>query len=198
MTKDVLLRIRGLQIIGEGEEEPIEVIAPGTYFEKNGKHYIKYDEVLEGFEGTVQNLIKVDKSSMEVTKRGVANVHMVFEENKKNLSYYNTPFGNLLVGISATDIVLDAREDSMDIRVDYALEVNYEHLADCSISMNVQAKKEHICCPDRCAPECLSMQRSCQWQLLCIIWKFYFSFLRKSPVSSAVLSQGIRGCPLRR
>ena len=89
----------------------------------------------------MQNLIKVDKSSMEVTKRGVANVHMVFEEKKKNLSYYNTPFGNLLVGISATGIVLDTREDGMDIRVDYALEVNYEHLADCSISMNVQAKK---------------------------------------------------------
>lgn len=141
MTKDVLLRIRGLQTVGEGEEEPIEVIAPGTYFKKNGKHYIKYDEVLEGFEGTVQNLIKVDRSSMEVTKRGIANVHMVFEENKKNLTYYNTPFGNLLVGISATDIALDAGEDSLDIRVDYALEVNYEHLADCTISMNVQAKK---------------------------------------------------------
>lgn len=141
MTKDVLLRIKGLQIVGEGEEEPIEVIAPGTYFEKNGKHYIKYDEVLEGFEGTVQNLIKVDKNSMEVTKRGVTNVHMVFEENKKNLTYYSTPFGNLRVGISATDIALDATEDSLDVRVDYALEVNYEHMADCTISMNVQTKK---------------------------------------------------------
>lgn len=140
MTKDVLLRIKGLQMAGEGGEEPIEVIAPGTYFEKNGKHYIRYDEVLEGFEGTVQNLIKVDKSSMEVTKRGVANVHMVFEENKKNLTYYNTPYGNLLVGISATDIALDTRDDSLDIRVDYALEVNYEHLADCTIRMSVMKK----------------------------------------------------------
>lgn len=140
MTKDVLVRIRGLQMAGKREEEPIEVIAPGTYFEKNGKHYIKYDEVLEGFEGTVQNLIKVDESSMEVTKRGVANVHMVFEENKKNLTYYNTPFGNLRVGISAKDIALETREDGLDVRVDYALEVNYEHLADCNISVNVIKK----------------------------------------------------------
>lgn len=143
MTKEVLLRIKGLQMAGEGEEEPIEVIAPGIYFEKNGKHYIKYDEVMEGFEGTIQNLIKVDKNSMEVTKRGVANVHMIFEENKKNLTYYNTPFGNLLVGISATDIALDTRADGMDIRVDYALEVNYEHLADCNISVNVMEKRSH-------------------------------------------------------
>ena len=141
MTKEVLVRIKGLQLINEGEEEPIEVIAPGTYFEKNGKHYIKYDEVLEGFDGTVQNLIKVDKSCMEVTKRGVANVHMIFEENKKNLTYYSTPFGNLRIGISARDISLSAGKDSLDVSVDYALEVNYEHLADCNIRMNVQAKK---------------------------------------------------------
>ena len=141
MTKDILLRLKGLQFVGEGEEEPLEVIAPGTYFEKNGKHYVRYDEVMEGFEGTVQNLIKVDGSSMEVTKRGVANAHMIFEENKKNLTYYNTPFGNLLVGIVATDIDLQMTEDTLDVKVDYALEVNYEHLADCTISMNVQATK---------------------------------------------------------
>lgn len=141
MTKDVLLRIRGLQLINEGEDEPIEVIAPGMYFEKNGKHYIKYDEVMEGIDGTVQNLIKVDENCMEVTKRGVASVHMIFEENKKNLTYYSTPFGNLRIGISATDISVNAAEDSLDVKVDYALEVNYEHLANCTISMNVHSKK---------------------------------------------------------
>ena len=125
MTKDVLLRIKGLQSV-EAEEETVEMIAPGIYFERDGKHYIKYDEAVEGTEETIQNLIKVDGSSMEVTKRGVTNAHMVFERNKKNHTYYSTPFGNLLVGISAKDIVLKAAEDSLDIKVEYALEVNYE------------------------------------------------------------------------
>ena len=83
MTKDVLLRIKGLQSV-EAEEETVEMIAPGLYFERDGKHYIKYDEAVEGTEETIQNLIKVDGSSMEVTKRGVTNAHMVFERNKKN------------------------------------------------------------------------------------------------------------------
>lgn len=100
MTKDILLRLKGLQFVGEGEEEPLEVIAPGTYFEKNGKHYIRYDEVMEGFEGTVQNLIKVDGSSMEVTKRGVANAHMIFEENKKILHIIIRPSGICWWGLS--------------------------------------------------------------------------------------------------
>ena len=140
MTKDILLRIKGLQALIEDEKEQIEIITVGKYFLKNGKHYIKYSEVLEGFDGTIENLIKVDKSSVEVTKRGITNVHMIFEENKKNMTYYDTPFGNLLVGISATDIAVDEREEAIDIKVDYALDVNYEHLADCSIYMNIQSK----------------------------------------------------------
>ena len=140
MTKEILLSIKGLQFLEDNNEDEIEVITTGTYFQKDGRHYIKYDEVMEGMDGKIQNLIKINDKSMEVTKRGLSNVHMVFEENKKNVTYYDTPFGNLLVGIAATNINLNESKDIIDVKVDYALEVNYEHLADCSISMNIQAK----------------------------------------------------------
>lgn len=54
MTQDVLLTISGLHDMAfadpeENEEnEPIEVITPASYYWKNGKHYILYDEVMEG------------------------------------------------------------------------------------------------------------------------------------------------------
>ena len=107
---------------------------------KNGKHYILYDEVQEGFDGVTKSVIKVNDDFLDVTKKGVTNVHMMFEKNKKNMSYYNTPFGNLLVGINATDVKVNETEDNIDIKVDYKLEVNYEHLAECSISMNIMSK----------------------------------------------------------
>ena len=54
MTKEVLLTISGLhyETTGlvdedENENEPIEVITPATYYLKNGKHYVVYDEVVE-------------------------------------------------------------------------------------------------------------------------------------------------------
>ncbi len=54
MTKDVLLSISGLQFAAKEEEdvEPVEVITAGGYYKKNGKHYIMYDEVMEGLKGT--------------------------------------------------------------------------------------------------------------------------------------------------
>lgn len=140
MKKDVIVKIKGLQF-HDMEDEELEMIAPATYFEKEGRHYIKYDEVMEGFEGSTQNLLKLTGNCLEVTKRGLTNVHMVFEENKKNMTYYETPFGNLLVGIAATKVSAKVEEENIGVEVDYALEVNYEHLADCKITMNVQPKE---------------------------------------------------------
>lgn len=140
MTKDVLVKISGLQFSDEMGSSPVELITAANYYKKNGKHYILYDEVQEGFEGVTKNMIKVNDEFLDVTKKGVMNVHMMFEKNKKNLSYYKTPFGNLLVGIDATNVKIDETEHEIHIKVDYKLEVNYEHLAECSITMNVVSK----------------------------------------------------------
>ena len=66
MTKDVLITISGLHYeenIVTGEEdtetEPIEVISPAVYYFKNGKHYILYEEPIEGTAGTIKNKIKI-------------------------------------------------------------------------------------------------------------------------------------------
>lgn len=141
MTNDILVSVRGMQVLDwqEGQEE-VEVVANGKYLCKDGRHYISYEEVMEGMEGTIQNLIKVEPGAMEVTKRGLANAHMVFEKDKKNVTYYQTPFGNLRVGIAATDINVQDSGEDIDVTVSYALDVNYEHLADCTINMNIKSK----------------------------------------------------------
>ena len=83
MTKDVLLSIKGLQI-GENEQnDTIEVISPGDYYFRNGKHFFMYEEVMEGQKESTRNMIKVRDNYMELTKKGAVNVHMIFEKNKK-------------------------------------------------------------------------------------------------------------------
>ena len=58
MTKDVLLSIKGLQI-GENEQnDTIEVISPGDYYFRNGKHFFMYEEVMEGQKESTRNMIK--------------------------------------------------------------------------------------------------------------------------------------------
>ncbi|MEG0806290.1 MAG: DUF1934 domain-containing protein [Lachnospiraceae bacterium] len=142
MTKEVLLTISGLQFAQETGVENIEIITAGDYYKKNDVHYVIYDEVTEGMEGSTKNIIKVRENKLDVTKKGTSNVHMIFEKNKKNNTYYFTPFGSLLIGIDAKNIALKEEEKAIDVKVEYELEVNHEHLADCVISLNIKSRED--------------------------------------------------------
>lgn len=146
MKKDILLKISGMQFTADNndlsEPEPVEIIAPGEYYFKNGKHYILYDEFMEGFDSVTKNVLKLQQDSLEITKRGSSNVHMVFEKDKKNMTCYTTPFGSLMMGIDAHSISIQESEEELHAQIEYALDINYEHLADCSIKLHVQSKEQ--------------------------------------------------------
>lgn len=153
MTKDVLVSISGkhIDIMSdpvEGYEtgdDAIEVVTPASYYCRNGKHYIIYDEVLEGMGGTIKNKIKITgNDSVEIMKSGVSNSHMVFEKNKKNLTYYSTPYGQMLIGVNTKNMEIDVRDDKINVQVDYELDVNHEPLADCKIKMNIMPKNQAL------------------------------------------------------
>ena len=138
MTKDVLITIRGVHTL-DHEDNDVEMIVRGDYYQKNGKHYILYEEILEGAEERVKNVIKISPSSMYIIKKGVTNSRMLFEKNKQNLSCYSTPVGNLAIGIQANHFYVEEQENSIKVNVDYSLDINYEHMSDCRICVDVQS-----------------------------------------------------------
>lgn len=139
MTRDVLISISGAQIV-EDDNQAVEMITRGDYFLKNGSHYILYDEVQEGLEGVTRNTIKIHPDGMDIIKRGSTSVHMTFEKEKKNISCYATPFGELMIGIRTNDIRIAEEEDRLKVQVDYSLDINYQHVSECNIVLEVCSK----------------------------------------------------------
>lgn len=140
MTKEVIISILGLQDGPDTDGEPIESITAGEYYFRNNKHYLLYEEVMEGESQTTKNRIKLEPGRMELTKTGVVNVHMIFEENVKNITHYYTPYGALTMGIDTKKIAVIEKEDEMNISVKYGLEMNQEFVADCDIRITVRSK----------------------------------------------------------
>ena len=141
MNTDVLIHVRGLQMMETDDaQEPIEIVVPGQYYFRNGSHYLRYEEMLDDTAETTVNYIKMSPNGVEVRKQGQVNVHMVFEEGKKNKTFYNTPYGTLQMGISATGLELKESEDGIQMKVDYALDMNEEHVADCYLTVQAQSK----------------------------------------------------------
>ena len=141
MNKDVLMHVRGLQLMEtDDEQEPIEIVVPGQYYFRNGSHYLRYEEMLDDSAQTTVNYIKMSSEGVEIRKQGQVNVHMVFEQGKKNKTFYNTPYGTLQMGIAATGLELKESEDDIQMKVDYALDMNEEHVADCYLTVQAQSK----------------------------------------------------------
>ena len=142
MTKEVLIHIRGLHTPGEsdGQEEPLELITPGEYYYRNKTHYLLYDEVMEGFTEPTHNMIKIRPGLMEVRKRGVVNVQMIFEKDKKNLTCYHTPFGRLEMEVAATRILMRESASGLEIHAEYALGMNGSPVTDCVMDIRAVPK----------------------------------------------------------
>ena len=142
MTQEVLLTLKGLQFDQREEEaEQIETVLVGDYYKRNGKHYVIYEEMTEGFTEVTKNRLKFSEHMLELSRSGLVNVHMVFQENRKNLTNYNTPFGQILIGIDTKKIQVNEKEDDIVVEVDYSLDVNYEFLSDCHIKIAICSKE---------------------------------------------------------
>ena len=143
MTKDVIVSIKGTQFMDmTGTDEPIEVVTNGSYYKKNNKHYVIYDEIIDGVTGIKKNTLKFDENIFNLTRSGAINTSMVFEENRRNMTNYNTPFGQMTIGIDASNIEVYEDEEQINVNVDYAIDVNYEFLADCKIALKIEALRK--------------------------------------------------------
>ncbi len=145
MTKDVLVTISGfhyeMSMAPDEEAEPVEVICPATYYFKNGKHYILYEEPVEGMSGTIKSKIKIKEDEfLEVDKSGLTNTHMFFEKGKLAVTQYETPYGSIVVGTHTKEMEFHETEDQIDVYVQYALDVGGDKIADCEIRLKVEAK----------------------------------------------------------
>ncbi len=137
MDKDVWVNVSGMQFGDTPGGEKIEIMTPGSYYKKKDHHYLTYDEVVEGSDEVTRNIVKFDGDVFSISKSGFTNVEMIFEKNKRNMTNYVTPYGTLLVGIDTDRIDIVENDDSINIDIDYALDVNYEHLANCKIRMEI-------------------------------------------------------------
>lgn len=140
MTKDVWIKLSGLQLMDQDGTEPVEVITTGEYYNRNGTHYILFEEVMEGFDEVTKTRIKCSEDGVEITKKGVANVTMVFRSGVMHMANYQTPFGPLVLGMEGQKLVIEESEDQLEIYMEYILEVDETHLADCQMRINVKSK----------------------------------------------------------
>lgn len=144
MRENVFVKIKGLQMNMPAAEEEldntVEIINVGGYSVVGEKEYIRYEEIIEGENEACSNLIKIAKDCVEITKRGAVTAHLSFVAEKKTMTCYETPYGNIYLGIFTRQLDILRREEQIEIHIDYSLELNYEHVSDCLVDIEITSK----------------------------------------------------------
>lgn len=138
MTKDVLITISGMQL--DIEEEPVELVTVGTYYLKNGKHYVLYEEQTEGNGQVTKNIVKFYEGHFEMTKKGESNSFLLFEREKKTSTVYQTVVGPIQVDAVTSELSVEETENQLLVNVKYALDINYNFISECEVNFKVQAR----------------------------------------------------------
>lgn len=141
MQKKVMITVSGLQTAQMEEQDLIEMVHIGEYFERNQTHYILFDELIEGTSQLIKNRIKIKKGCLEVQKKGVVTSHLIFEEGKVNKTNYIVPYGSFLMENRTSRVELKEQENKIEAAAFYQLYLNGEYSADCHIRIKIESKE---------------------------------------------------------
>ena len=119
MNREVELVLSGLHASGqEQESEAVETVQPAQYFKRNDSHYLLYEEKMDEDQAPCRSRIKFRDHLLELTRQGTAEMHMIFEENKRHMIPYNTPYGQLMLGIETGRVLVEEQEDQIHVTVE--------------------------------------------------------------------------------
>ncbi len=139
MKKNVKVSISGIQ--NNDNEETVEVVSVGEMLQRDDHICVSYEEAADNASGVdcqlVKSMLKVKPDQIEIIKKGAAQTHMVFIEDRDTISYYSTPFGELEVAIHTDRLERKERDNGFQILLEYALEINASHMSNCNVDIRV-------------------------------------------------------------
>ena len=125
MEKDVVISIKGIQKYEGQDSDTIELVTEGRLTRDEGGYTLSYQESeLTGLEGTLTT-IQVEGEQVTLMRVGEVNSQMVFQEGRRHLSMYNTPYGAMAIGVNTRHLMADLNDHGGDIEIDYAIEVDH-------------------------------------------------------------------------
>ena len=125
MEKDVIISIKGTQKYENADQDVIELVTEGRLEREGGSYTLSYQESeLTGLEGTLTTF-QIEPDRVTLLRVGEVNSQMVFEEGRRHLSMYDTPYGALSVGINTRKMRAELDARGGNIEIDYAIEIDH-------------------------------------------------------------------------
>ena len=120
--KDVLIKIKSMQMSAEAGEDEMEFITEAKLYRRNNTTYLLYEESeFSGVPGCKTRL-RLREKDVQMKRFGDGaepGNELVFEKGKRNVGYYDTPFGPIEIEILTNSLNSTVSEEDGELEIDY-------------------------------------------------------------------------------
>ena len=139
MIKDVVISIKGLQGL-DGESDTVELATDGQFGIKDGQFYLQYEEgqLLDSGDKVKTQLFVKNNDSVVLQRSGSIKSRMVIVKGERNACYYNTPMGELVIGIFGEEIEHSFTEQGGKLKLKYTIDSNLQIVSRNEVNISVR------------------------------------------------------------
>lgn len=124
MNERYIITVIGKQTV-DGESDKIEVITEGDMQLTDDKITITYPEYTEDTPTKkTDTTVTLESGVLSIDRQGEMSSHLIIEQGKRHECLYNTPMGQMFIGIFTDSIRSDLTEHGGSINAAYQLDFN--------------------------------------------------------------------------
>lgn len=141
MNDNYMISVVGTQTV-DGESDSIEVLTNGDYHrEENGDITITYPEFSEENPTTrTDTTVTLRGRTLTIERKGEMSSRLILEKGKRHQCLYETPMGQMFIGIFTDSIKVVASDNGADIRASYQLDFNQHVVSYNEFHINIKSK----------------------------------------------------------
>lgn len=140
MEENYLITVLGTQKI-DGESDSIEVITTGDYRREAGQVIITYPEFSQEDPNIrTDTTVTFDGEILTIERRGEMSSRLMLEKGRRHRCLYDTPMGQMLIGIFTDSITAELDDGGGVIRASYQLDFNNSAVSYNEFNITVKAK----------------------------------------------------------
>ena len=141
MNDNYLITVIGTQTV-DGESDSIEVITSGDYVrDDTGDITVTYPEFSEENPTTrTDTTVTLRGKILTIERRGEMSSRLMLEKGKRHQCLYETPMGQMLIGIYTDSIKVIASDSGCDIRASYQLDFNQHVVSNNEFHITIKSK----------------------------------------------------------
>ena len=140
MDDNYLITVLGTQEV-DGESDSIEVITTGDYRREGGKVTITYPEFSEEDPNIrTDTTVIYDGDKLSIERRGEMSSRLMLEKGRRHRCLYDTPMGQMMIGIFTDSISAELDEGGGTIRASYQLDFNNSAVSHNEFNITIKEK----------------------------------------------------------